>query len=658
MISDTTGDPSRHSGASDDMFRMLVTGIKDYAIYMLDPSGRVVTWNDGAERIKGYRAAEVIGSHFSCFYPAPDIAAGAPEAQLERARREGRMETTGWRLRKDGTGFWADIVVTAIRDDEGVLTGFAKVTRDVTKRVVSEQHFRNAMQYSAIGLAVVSLDGRWLEVNPALTAILGYSVEELVTLTFQDITYPEDLESDLQFVAALVEGRIDSYQMEKRYIRKDGSLVWALLSVSLVRDGHDRPLYFISQVQNISKRKEAEVERDRLTERMTLATQAGQVGIWELNLKDGTYVWDRRMYELAGLDPDTRDSFKDPWEQVIHPADQARARHEVQLALDGVAPLDTEYRLLWPNGEVHHIRALAMVLRDAEGVAERIVGTNWDITESRLMAEALSAEKERLLEALAKWTAAKQAADEANRAKSEFLMVMSHELRTPLNGVLGFGQLLEGERFGPLNVKQREFVEAVLSSGTHLLGLIDEVLELSKIEAGKVTVSMERVDILPVMKSVAATLTQSAERQQVTLDAGNFGRSMPAVHVDRLRLAQALINLGSNAIKYNRPGGKAIFSYQERDDRSVRISVTDTGIGIPDERKHELFQPFSRLDAGKRAIEGTGVGLALTRRLVELMGGRVGFSSREGVGSCFWIDMPVDDRMPAAHHPDQAAENV
>jgi CheY-like chemotaxis protein len=209
-----------------------------------------------------------------------------------------------------------------------------------------------------------------------------------------------------------------------------------------------------------------------------------------------------------------------------------------------------------------------------------------------------------------------------------------------MNGILGFSQLLEGERFGPLNAKQKEFVAAVLGSGNHLLKLIDEVLELSKIETGKLTVTLESVDLLPVCKSVFASLTQLAGSYGVYLEFGDSALGFPPVLVDRTRFAQCLLNIGSNAIKYNRPDGKVKFSYQLIGDDLVRISVADTGIGIPKERQNELFQPFNRLGAEQKAIEGTGVGLALTQRLVHLMGGSIGFKSAADEGSTFWIDLP------------------
>ena len=234
---------------------------------------------------------------------------------------------------------------------------------------------------------------------------------------------------------------------------------------------------------------------------------------------------------------------------------------------------------------------------------------------------------------------ARIAAEDATRAKSAFLTSMSHELRTPMNSILGFSDLLKAQHFGKLNEKQSEYVGLIHRSGEHLLSLMDGVLELSKIEAGRIKVSVEPVNLATALRSAIASVGPLAERNQITISEKNIANAEEYVLADKTRLMQVLLNLGSNAIKYNRKGGHVEFSFETRGDGFTRIFVRDNGLGIPKDRQAGAFQPFNRLGAEQGAVEGSGIGLALVKNYVELMGGTIDFESTEGEGTSFWVDL-------------------
>jgi len=228
----------------------------------------------------------------------------------------------------------------------------------------------------------------------------------------------------------------------------------------------------------------------------------------------------------------------------------------------------------------------------------------------------------------------------ASAAKSEFLSSMSHELRTPLNAVLGFAQLLERDRKQPLTERQQERLQHVLHGGEHLLRLIDDVLDLARIEAGRIPISCEPVVVREVLAEVTSTLEPMAARAHIRLEVAPIPVDLPRVVADRTRLAQILMNFGSNAIKYGRPEGRATFEATEAGG-SVRITVIDDGIGIPSDKRDKLFEPFQRAGQETGPIEGTGIGLVISKRLAGLMQGTVGFTSEAGHGSRFWVEVPT-----------------
>ena len=281
------------------------------------------------------------------------------------------------------------------------------------------------------------------------------------------------------------------------------------------------------------------------------------------------------------------------------------------------------------NGETYWARARIAPVRDKQGKISKFVGVEADISE--LMEQ-------------------KEQAEAANRAKSEFLSSMSHELRTPLNAILGFSQLLQMGTDTPLTERQDGYVDQVLKAGRHLLSLIDEVLDLARIEAGKLNLSMEAVDLDDLVEECIGLTKTLAEAKQIKIHVTRLD-DPPQLNTDRLRAKQSLLNLLSNAVKYNVKNGTISVVEEIGKTGRLRISVTDTGRGIPEDRQMELFSPFNRLGAETSDIEGTGIGLVLTKRLMEEMGGEIGFSSEEGRGSTFWIEFPV--AKPATAQPAQ-----
>jgi PAS domain S-box-containing protein len=525
----------------------------------------------------------------------------------------------------------------------------------------SEEQFRNAMSYSAIGMALVSPSGAFLTVNDAICDIVGYSAEELLALTFQDITDPDDLGRDMSLLSDLIAGGIRSYQMEKRYIRKDGAIVWVRLTVAAVRRPDGSAQHLISQIENIDKHKKNEAELQATAARLaesnhllTLAEEMAHVGHWSVRLADGMITSSDEVLRIHGLPPGKAPSLHEVLDRFYPDRDQPRYAQAMQALAEGRA-FEAEGRLVRQDGTPCHVAAIARPVQGPDGAVTGVIGVIQDITARKQAEEERELQLQQLQDSMARLkrqsadlsrmatdlAAARDAAESANRAKSEFLTAMSHELRTPLNGVLGFAQLLSGSYFGALNTKQSEFVDAILSSGNHLLELINDVLELTRIEAGNMAVTIEPTDPVAVVKSIVTTLEPMARRFLVRLRSAEREDGSTIVMADRTRLAQALLNLGSNAIKYNRPGGSVSFVVGEPVDGWTRLSVDDTGIGIPEARFPELFKPFSRLGAERKAIEGTGVGLSLTRRLVELMGGRIGFRSAPDIGSSFWIELPT-----------------
>jgi len=322
-----------------------------------------------------------------------------------------------------------------------------------------------------------------------------------------------------------------------------------------------------------------------------------------------------------------------PWSEFVHPDDRERSAEEnAREFAQGHRTVTFENRYVDASGGIHWMDWSAE-LDPATGV---VYGIARDVTEQKAAREALE-------EARAMADEARDVAETANRAKSEFLSRMSHELRTPLNAVLGFGQMLQMDA---LDDRQTEYVDQILRGGRHLLELIDEVLDISKIEIGAVAISVEPVLVAEILAESTSLLGPLAAARQISLRSTLDDDRAAHVMADPQRLRQVLVNFLSNAIKYTPRGSTATTSARHVGDGWLRIAVSDDGPGIPAMLLGRLFRPFERIGADQTGVEGTGLGLAHSKALVDRMGGRIGAESTVGVGSIFWMELRVADPSP------------
>jgi hypothetical protein len=384
-------------------------------------------------------------------------------------------------------------------------------------------------------------------------------------------------------------------------------------------DAQGRAFRSYFAVMDVTDQRQQDRHLHQLLSRLQLATEASGVGTWERDTGTGLNQWDAITLGLFDLPPGADALDRPEFLRRIHPDDRERVAQLLVRADADLEPIDVDYRVLRPDLSVRWLRTRGRVERDEQGQALRSMGVCFDTTAQREAEAALQA---------------RALAEQANTAKTEFLSRMSHELRTPLNAVLGFAQLLTLDLSEPLSETQRGRVAHIESAGWHLLALVNDVLDLAKIESSQAQLVFSRVDVAQVVGDCISMAAPLAQAHQVTLHAAACRPGLQA-WADATRLKQVLLNLVSNAVKYNRPEGRVDVAADALPDGRLAFSVRDTGEGLTPEQMARLFEPFNRLGRETSAIEGTGLGLALSKLLVEQMGGSLQAASTPGVGSEF-----------------------
>ncbi|WP_257463488.1 PAS domain-containing protein [Archangium lipolyticum] len=649
----------RAESAIEERFRLLVEGVEDYAIFMLDPKGRVTSWNPGAERIKGWQASEVLGRSLSVFYLPGDVVAGVPEEALQLASTEGQHRAEMPLVRKDGSRFWADVLLTALRDERGNLRGFAMITRDISPRRQAEEALRattqrlEAILETAVdGILTIDEGGRIQSINPATVRIFGQPPEKLLGQDFLQLLPEPYLSGNIQPGAhkLLGSGR------EVRGRREDGSLFPLELSVSETRLSQGR--FFTCFVRDISARKQAEEAQALFVRVGTLLSQSLDVHTTLKNLASLVveHLSDYCMVDLLGEDGRLQlleVAARDPERQALIRRAMPSPSHSQQGAsvlmhiLEGGVPVaepeptrqsvlsnDPKYRAFV---EALELKSFLFVPLVARGRKLGLISFAWsqprptcattDLEVARGMADraALALDNARLY----------QEAQEAIRVREDVVAIVSHDLRTPLNAIsLSATSLLKRE---DMDKRATTAVNRILSAANRASRMIRDLLDFNQARMKGIPIQREPLDFHPLVLRVVKEVRLAHPDRHIAFHASGEGKG----EWDGDRLAQVVTNLVGNALQHSPEDSPVrVSTRSEGEHVLLEVHNENAGRAIPPELQSHLFEPYRRGPGAGASRGSLGLGLFITRQIVLAHGGDIHVRSTPEEGTTFTVSLP------------------
>lgn len=612
---------------NDGKFQQYV--LDQHAIVSATDSQGLITYvNNTFCEVSGYSSTELLGQNHRLI--KSNIHSDKFYAEMWQTISSGKTwQGEVCNRKKNGELYWVESTIVPQLDENDLPIKYISVRTEITnvkktERLYKEQSNELQVILDSTPTIVLYLDKNSIirKANHAASQLLKFDSNELEGKSLIDL-----VAHSAQFFNINSEVLRNQHQRLgsiERLVFPDGEYDLKIDRIPHL-DSNDNVIGIIIFAENFTEHLANQRALMESEERLRRSQDFARIGTWDWDIKTGNLAWSDLIGPLFGYGENKPETTYENFLAAIHPDDKQSVIDAIEQCSKYGVPYDIEHRVVWQDGSVHWVQEKGDIVRNGDGEPIRMLGSVQDITARREYQDQLRD--------------ARREAENANSAKTEFLFNMSHEVRTPLNAIMGFGQLLQTDENIELNDEGRSHVEQIMQAGEHLLTLINELLDLAKIESGNLQLNIESTSIKNIVEEVENLIRPLAVKHHITYD---FEKALrhTAVLADRTRLKQVLLNYISNAIKYNKANGNVRLETEIR-GQFIRFWIRDTGMGISHDQIENLYKPFDRLNAENSNIEGTGIGLAITKKLIEGMNGQVGVNSILGMGTNFWFELPM-----------------